>query len=348
MPSNLKFCIICGQQAKKEGYFCSSKCACISYEFGSNAEQVTIEGFCNICGDPFTVQKNDVGRFKGRHSDCSLVQNIQSLLKAEGKDIIKRHPVKTSKQEIDVDIELDNTIGELDRQGIGSDKVAVDLSYEDSYGDRSYYRQLKESVTVYPEDYYDGVLRYLPDFYQLLCNIGSNARSNWYTKMLVNCALSYLVLEDDLIPDKEGVEGYLDDLYICAYVLKEIRDKVSKNIILENGGELEFSDDIFGIIYDVVNITSSHLGDKAEMILDFVGLNKFSQFDLLYEQEISKKLSSRKEKKMLLYAMLAVKTKEIFDTEIDDHTNSMLRSLIMDHPELGDINAYMEFIDDNK
>lgn len=237
---------------------------------------------------------------------------------------------------------------ELDIQGIDQGVMTIDISSKDIYGDRSYYKQLQKSIEVYPEHYYDGVIRYLPDFYQLLCNIGSNPRSSWYTKMLVNCALSYLVLEEDLIPDKEGVEGYIDDLYICAYVLKEIRDKVSKNIIIENANELEFNDDIFGVIYDVVNITSSHLDGKAERILDFVGLNRFSQFDLLYEQEVSKKFSNRKEKKMLLYAMLAVKTKEIFDDEIEDHTNSMLRSLILDHPEFGDINAYMGFIDDNK
>lgn len=341
MPNDTRFCIICGRIVKNDDYFCSSKCAGISHDFRSNTEQVAIEGFCNLCGKPFMIQKNDIGRLKSRHLDCSVEQKLQTSFKVENKDIVESAPEEISKQESDVDIELD-------RPGIDPGKMSINLSSKDPYGDRSYYQQLKESVEAYPEYHYDGFLRYLPDFYQLLCNIGSNPQSNWYAKMLVNCALSYLVLEEDLIPDKEGAEGYLDDLYICAYVLKEIRDKVSKNIIIDNAIGLEYSDDIFGVIYDVVNVTSSHLGDKAEMILDFVGLNRFSQFDLLYEHEISKKLSNRKEKKMLLYAILAVKTKKIFDDEIENHANSMLRSLILDHPDFGDINAYMGFIDDSK
>lgn len=164
--------------------------------------------------------------------------------------------------------------------------------------------------------------------------------------MLVNAALSYLVLEEDIIPDKEGKDGYLDDLYICAYVLKEIRDKVSKNIILDNIGDLDFEDDIFQLIYDVVNRASDILEDKTEKILDIVGFSKFTLFDFLYDQDKTKTLMNRKEKRRLLYAMLAVKADSKLKIESSTHQMTTLRSLIRTHHEFGEIKRYMEFIHD--
>ncbi|MHA1482246.1 MAG: YkvA family protein [Candidatus Heimdallarchaeaceae archaeon] len=220
----------------------------------------------------------------------------------------------------------------------------IDFEKKEGPKNKSYHYHLKHAVDNYQDD--EDILKYLPDFYQLLCNIGCNNKSQWYTKMLVNAALSYLVLEEDIIPDKEGKDGYLDDLYICAYVLKEIRDKVSKNIILDNIGDLDFEDDIFQLIYDVVNRASDILEDKTEKILDIVGFSKFTLFDFLYDQDKTKTLMNRKEKRRLLYAMLAVKADSKLKIESSTHQMTTLRSLIRTHHEFGEIKRYMEFIHD--
>lgn len=220
----------------------------------------------------------------------------------------------------------------------------IDLEKKEGPKNKSYYYYLKHAVDNYQDD--EDILKYLPGFYQLLCNIGCNNKSQWYTKMLVNAALSYLVLEEDIIPDKGGKDGYLDDLYICAYVLKEIRDKVSKKIILDNIGGLDFEDDIFQLIYDVVNRASDILGDKTEKILDLVGFSKFTLFDFLYDQDMTKRLMKRKEKRRLFYAMLAVKADSILKTESRTHQMTKLRSIIRTHHEFGEIKRYMEFIYD--
>ncbi|ABE52441.1 DUF1232 domain-containing protein [Methanococcoides burtonii] len=220
----------------------------------------------------------------------------------------------------------------------------IDFERKEVLRNKSYYDCLKRAVDNYQDD--EDILKYLPDFYQLLCNIGCNNKSQWYTKMLVNAALSYLVLEEDIITDKRSKDGYLDDLYICAYVLKEIRDKVSKNIILDNMGGLDFEDDIFQLIYDIVNRASDILGDKTEKILDIVGFSKFTLFDFLYDQDKTKRLMMRKEKRRLLYAMLAVKANSILEIESETYQMMKLRSLIRTHHEFGEIKRYMEFIHD--
>lgn len=218
------------------------------------------------------------------------------------------------------------------------------LERKGGFKNKSYYYYLKFAVDNYQDD--EDILKYLPDFYQLLCNIGCNNKSQWYTKMLVNASLSYLVLEEDIIPDKGSKDGYLDDLYICAYVLKEIRDKVSKNIILDNIGDLDFEDDIFQLIYDVVNRVSDILGDKTEKILDLVGFSKFTLFDFLYDQDTTRWLMKRKEKRRLFYAMLAVKADSILKIESNTHQMTNLQSIIRTHHEFGEIKRYMEFMHD--
>lgn len=211
---------------------------------------------------------------------------------------------------------------------------------------KSYYHILKESVEGCQD--YDGILKYLPDFYLLISDIGCDPKASWYTKMLVNSALSYLVIEDDVIPDTLGPKGYLDDLYICAYVLKEIRDNVSKNIVSENANKFGYGDEIFQLIYDVFNETSSYLEDATESILSVVALNKISLFDLLCDQEKSMRFTKLKKKRRLLYAMLAVKAKPILDKDDTDYQTMELKSLIKDHHEFGEIKTYMGFIDENE
>jgi len=219
----------------------------------------------------------------------------------------------------------------------------IGLEKKEGLKNKSYYYHLKLAVDNCQDD--EDILKYLPDFYQLLCNIGCNNKSQWYTKMLVNAALSYLVLEEDIIPDK-AKGGYLDDLYICAYVLKEIRDKVSMKIILDNIGDLYFEDDIFQLIYDVVNRASDTLGDKTEKILDLVGFSKFTLFDFLYNQDMTRWLMKRKDKRRMFYAMLAVKADSILKIESNTHKMTNLQSIIKTHHEFGEIKRYMEFIYD--
>ena len=208
---------------------------------------------------------------------------------------------------------------------------------------KDYSELLKESVENCNE--YEGILINLPNFYSLLCNIASDSKSNWHTKMLVNSALAYLVIEKDIIPEKYGPKGYLDDLYICAYVLKEIRDKISSEIIIENIEKLGLSnkEEIFDLIYSVFSKSSEYLEEKTEKILNLVGLSKFNLFDLMYFDDRSIHLTKYKKKKKLIYAMLAVKTKQAFSSMRGGLRGEHLKSHLKEHPEFVEISRFMEF-----
>lgn len=208
---------------------------------------------------------------------------------------------------------------------------------------KDYSELLRESVKKCDE--YDGILKHLPDFYVLLCNIASDQKSDWYTKMLVNSALAYLVIEKDIIPEKGGPKGYLDDLFICAYVLKEIRDKISTEIISKNIEEsgIENKEEIFDLIYYVFSKSSEYLEERTEEILSLVGLSKFNLFDLMYLDDKSIQLTKYKKKKRLIYAMLAVKAKKVFSTMNGTSRFEHLKSHLKEHPEFVEITRFMEF-----
>ena len=198
---------------------------------------------------------------------------------------------------------------------------------------------------VKDNDMYDGILKNLPKFYVLLCNIASYRKSNWYTKMLVNSALAYLVIEEDVIPDKKGPKGHLDDLFICTYVLKLIRDKISKDIISDNlhGTGIENGEQAFDLIYETFSKSSFHLEERAEEILSLVGLNKFNNFDLMYQSDKNIQLTKYKKKKRLIYAMLAVKTKQVMSITHGSIRLEHLKKHIKEHPEFIEIKRFMGF-----
>lgn len=347
--SGTKYCIICGKTINTSRFFCSSSCANISYIFHTDDNINSIDGFCNDCSKPLPLVKNNIGRYQPRHFDCNSITNDIATEKVNINDNFEIKNISDSVNISSAFPDNSSTSNSVSQESISS-SPSKDAEIKNVESDnplivkrKSYYHNLKATVDDFND--YDDVLKYLPDFYLLICNIVRGKRSSWYTKMLANAALSYLVIEDDLIPDKKGAKGYIDDLFLCAYVLREIRDKVSKHVILENLGELEYGDEIFQIIYDVVNMTSQYLEDDTEKILKFVGLNKFTLFDFVYEKEMSTKLKNRKEKKKLFYAMIAVKAKQILESDNNDSQTVALRSLINDHYEFIEISTYMRFLD---
>jgi uncharacterized membrane protein YkvA (DUF1232 family)/predicted nucleic acid-binding Zn ribbon protein len=348
-----KYCIICGNATGNSKFFCSSGCADVSLKFRLDETITAIQGFCNNCSKPLMIIKDSNGRYQPVHSDCSSVEtdiisgenDVHDGLEDDGSV-----EFKDTYSEVRPTISESNSIFEEGSvPSLSADPEMIKVRAHDdplTFKRKSYYYNLKTAVDDFGE--YEDVLRYLPDFYLLICNIVQGERSSWYTKMLANAALSYLVLENDLIADEMGAEGYLDDLFLCAYVLKEIRDKVSKNIILESLGELEYGDEIFQLIYDVVNITSHYLDIDTDKILKFVGLDKFTQLDLLYDEEVSKKIENRKEKKKVFYAMIAVKAKEILESNDDSPETFALKNMVKDHYEFAEISTYMRFLDDGQ
>ena len=99
----------------------------------------------------------------------------------------------------------------------------ISLIQMDKLENKSFYNWYIDNfnATVNTEDQ---LVQNLPQFLDLLCNLLTDESTDFNIKVLCSLALSYLVIEDDYYPDSKE-NGYLDDMFVITYALKQIKDK---------------------------------------------------------------------------------------------------------------------------
>ncbi|MDD1690517.1 MAG: DUF1232 domain-containing protein [Methanoregula sp.] len=177
-----------------------------------------------------------------------------------------------------------------------------------------------------------------PIFFKLLCDILNDKFTDWYTKMMISSAIAYFVLEEDVIPDHKE-NGYIDDLFITSFVLKEIKDN-SPELIDENW---LYEEDIFVTIEDVYLQTSEILGDLTYEILRKVGLHKFRSLDLeeysgSYPQKLSKIASEKRE----LLGIVVFLLNKLQNKKLKPTTVEQIKNMLQESGESDEINRLIE------
>ncbi|MDO9325823.1 MAG: DUF1232 domain-containing protein [Methanoregula sp.] len=177
-----------------------------------------------------------------------------------------------------------------------------------------------------------------PIFFKLLCDILNDKFTDWHTKMMISSAIAYFVLEDDIIPDHKE-NGYIDDLFIVSFVLKEIKDN-SPELIDENW---LYEEDIFATIDDVYLQTSEILGDLMYEVLRKVGLHKFRSLDLEeysgnYPQKLSKIASEKRE----LLGIVVFLLNKLHDKKLKATTVEQIKNMLQECGESDEINRLIE------
>jgi len=95
---------------------------------------------------------------------------------------------------------------------------------------KGYYDFLKEEIKRFKGDFEEFIL-YIPDFFKLLCGL-LNEDIKKEDRQKINSALAYFVVPNDIIPEEiYGPMGYVDDIYVCTVVLKEIQEKYGIDLL---------------------------------------------------------------------------------------------------------------------
>ena len=231
---------------------------------------------------------------------------------------------------------MNHSIITIEESPIVEEKTSFVREYQNKHN-FEYYDVLIQNVKNY-EGPNKKLQMNCPIFFKLLCNILNDKFTDWHTKMMISSAIAYFVLEEDIIPDHKE-QGYIDDLFIVSFVLKEIKDN-SPELIDENW---LYEEDIFARIDDVYLQTSEILGDLTYEILRKVGLHKFRTLELeeysgSYPQKLSKIASEKRE----LLGIVVFLLNKLHNKKLKATSVEQIKNMLQESGEFDEINRLIE------
>lgn len=136
---------------------------------------------------------------------------------------------------------------------------------------KGYYDFLKGEMDRFKGSFDEYVL-YVPDFFRLLCRLLDEDLGR-EDRRKINSALAYFVIPTDVIPEEiYGPMGYIDDIYLCSRVLKELGDKYGMELLQSKWEAEEDLDEVLEVSFRKSTEMLQERG-VVEEVLEFSGLN---------------------------------------------------------------------------
>jgi uncharacterized membrane protein YkvA (DUF1232 family) len=134
---------------------------------------------------------------------------------------------------------------------------------------RAFDELLKEEIAVY-EGRHDDLIYLAPDFYRLLTRLLDDPRLPSQLRPLIASAIAYFILPADIIPEElYGPYGYVDDIWLCAYVADEVCQQLGDEAILVENWEGEAP--LIPLIHEILDKEHDLIGDEHDRILWYTG-----------------------------------------------------------------------------
>jgi uncharacterized membrane protein YkvA (DUF1232 family) len=135
---------------------------------------------------------------------------------------------------------------------------------------KSFDELLAADIAQY-EGGHDDLIFQAPALYRLLVDLLDDPRLPGRLRPLLLAAIAYFILPADVYPeDLHGPYGYLDDIYLCAFVADRVRQTLGEAILLENwDGEAplpELLDDVLAMRDELIEL-------GWEKVLSYIGFD---------------------------------------------------------------------------
>ena len=141
---------------------------------------------------------------------------------------------------------------------------------------KDFYDVLRENLDSYRGEY-ERFVDYSPEIYKLLVDILNEKKLNSKFRMKICATLGYFVVPFDIIPEQiYGPNGYVDDIFICSYVLKEIKNEIGMEFLDEFWEGDEELEDVLNVCY---TLSKEILGDKVKDVLNYVGFENHQELN---------------------------------------------------------------------
>ena len=136
---------------------------------------------------------------------------------------------------------------------------------------------LEEEVSSYQGENQE-LLKQAPALYRLMTRLLDDKDLPSHQSQLVIAAIAYFILPGDIVPeDRYGPMGFVDDIFLCAFVADQIRkDTASDEILVRNW---DGKKSIISIIKEILSGEDKLIGDKKGTILEYIGYEQLGSED---------------------------------------------------------------------
>ena len=124
---------------------------------------------------------------------------------------------------------------------------------------------------------YDGefsqLIHQAPALYKMMTRLLDDRDLPRSMSPLVIAAIAYFILPEDIIPEeKYGPIGYVDDIYLCAFVANEVaKESASPDILARNW---EGKMPVATLVKEILDREKELIGDKKDSIMQYIGYDQ--------------------------------------------------------------------------
>lgn len=131
---------------------------------------------------------------------------------------------------------------------------------------------LEKDISGYEGEFSD-LIHQAPAFYRLMTRLLDDKDLPRDISPHIIAAIAYFILPEDIIPeDKFGPVGYVDDIYLCAFVANEIIEASGSNDIISRNwdGNRPATE----LIKEILDREEELLGNKKERMMQYIGFDE--------------------------------------------------------------------------
>ena len=131
---------------------------------------------------------------------------------------------------------------------------------------------LETDISGY-EGEFSELIAQAPALYRMMTKLLDDSALPRSTSPLVIAAIAYFILPEDIIPEeKYGPAGYVDDIYLCAFVANEVTKESSSSEILARNWDGNVP--VAKLVREILDREKELIGDKKDRIMQYIGYDQ--------------------------------------------------------------------------
>ncbi len=134
---------------------------------------------------------------------------------------------------------------------------------------------LEEDISGY-EGEFSNLISEAPAFFRLMTSLLDDPLLPARLSPLVIASIAYFILPSDVIPEDElGPKGYVDDIFLCAFVADKVMIEARSEDILT--GNWDGKRPIVPLIEEILERERDLVGKNKELIMEFIGYEQLDE-----------------------------------------------------------------------